>query len=202
MASLSGSSLSGGGSSGGGGGGGAGSWTLVEEITASDSATVDFEGIDDTYDIYMVEYDTVIPATDATYLYLQVGTGPTPTYVSAGGSYKFNNEVMSSTNTTSYRVSSTSATEIRCMATSVGGFGTDTGETAHGSIIVYNPANATLFTVTKHFLSFISSSSSNICTGYGSGLYNSATAVTALRLYMSTGNITSGTFKLYGKAKS
>jgi hypothetical protein len=40
--------------------------------------------------------------------------------------------------------------------------------------------------------------SSNIVSSKGHGFWNNTTAITGLRFYMGSGNITSGTFKLFG----
>ena len=60
-----------------------GGWEFVSAQTASSSANIDFTGLASGYDYQLYGYG-VLPATDATYLEYEYGTGGTPTYQTSG----------------------------------------------------------------------------------------------------------------------
>ena len=153
---------------------------LLSEQTASASATIDFTtGIDSTFTSYMIEIINAIPATDAAVLNLRVGTGATPTWVTSAN-YDTN-------------ASSGQTSMIFSNATS----NTATNGGICGKLDIYNPSSGSIATLIRgHTISVTNVPLSTTLDCYGR--YDQVTAVTAIRLFMSSGNITSGTFRLYG----
>ncbi len=61
----------------GGGGGSSGALTKIATQTASNSATLDFTGLTNTYNHLLLDCNSIISATNAVAAYLRVGTGST-----------------------------------------------------------------------------------------------------------------------------
>jgi len=177
--------------------GGGGGLTLLEQHTASSSATLDFTTcISATYDEYMIEFVGIIPATNSVSFVMRMGTGAGPTY-DTGANYGW------------------AAFTIRAAAT---GFdGVEGGTTAmrigysttidntstgslNGTIRLYDPQSTSLYKRWNGIVSMVASGGFRVV-DLCEGSYESTTAVTAVRFYMSSGNISSGTIRIYGVAK-
>lgn len=164
---------------------------LLQTKTASSSATIDFTSvIDSTYKKYLIECINVIPASDAI-LYLRYSTDNGGSYPVSG--YNYHMDISTMQADTYLGINSTSAVAI---------FLTGTIESSGyqgycGSISLYNPSSATPKSCVT--TGCIVNSSGDVANASGAGSAFSITApVTAIRFLMSTGNIASGTFKLYG----
>jgi len=175
--------------------GSAGSWIKVSTGTASSSATIAFTGLSNTYITYMVEFTNVVVASNGVNFYSQIGTGGTPTYAtsayydcvygrSSGGSLITNNDA----NAAQIQLNSGSA---GLPLTTAAGVGLD------GRFYIANPSQATLNHQMEWKIAYQGSGTESvICDG---GVeWRGTTAVTAIKFYMSSGNIASGTFTLYG----
>ncbi len=178
-------------------GGGGGALVLLQTQTASASAQLDFAtSITATYDEYMIEIVNIVPATDSVAFNMRFGTGGGPTY-DTGANY------------------GASHFTFRTGASGVGG--ADSGQTAiqlhfnntinntaaysvNGSLKLFGPASGA-HTVIDGMVTARASGISPIGT-LVMGRYLSTTAVTALRFYFSSGNIASGTIRVYGIAKT
>jgi len=72
--------------------------------------------------------------------------------------------------------------------------------TTNGEIEIYNPSQSSK----NHYITgkicaiYNNAGNANFVTGNFGAYYASTTAVTGIRMLMSTGNITSGVFKIYG----
>lgn len=179
------------------GGGGGGALVLLEQHTASSSATLDFTTcISATYDDYQIEIVNIIPATNAVALNFRCSTNGGSTY-DAGTNYD---------DTVVYASGSTVAV--------IGASGT--GKTA--GVVFDSVSNGTSYGVSAslHLADPLNTTQYKIFYGQGyaeySGgghfwlpmigcVYKSAAAVNALRFLMSSGNIASGTIRVYGIAK-
>jgi len=177
-----------------------GDWVLISTATASASATIDFTGLSNTYSSYQVRFSNVVPATDNVALFMRIGTGATPTY-QTGTDYLWivlaGNVVYGSTTYNAGNAANGSDDHILLT----GGILTNTASlsSCNGIVDVFNPSQST----TLHGIIFSTQyvdddAPDRMAQIKGDGLYKSTTAITALRFYLSSGNITSGTFKLYG----
>lgn len=182
--------------SGGGGGGGGGSLVLVEQHTASSSAQLDFTtAISGTYDEYLFEFDHVIPAANAVALQMLMGTGGGPTF-DTGGNYSWEAFVW----TAAAFISGGSTGDTKLQLSYTTHVSNDANWGICGKLRMFDPGSAIYKQVNGDF-HFYASDPARASVSIG-GAYESATAVTAIRFLMSTGNIASGTIRCYGVAKS
>lgn len=170
---------------------GGGSFVLISAAAASSSSSVDFEGLDSTYAAYMFTWDSVVPVTDAANLHVRVGTGATPTYQTGSvyaWSIVYDNDAAASGFT-----QSASDTSIKLLNSC----GNAANEVGNGKLMIYNPST----TAGYHSLNFETGFTNSVTATIfynGQGTYLSSTAVTAIRFFMTTGNISSGNFYCYG----
>jgi hypothetical protein len=188
--SMSGTTLN---ASGGGGGGG---WVLLEQHTASASASLDFTTcISSTYDEYRIEIVGLVPATASTNLLFRVSTDGGSTYVSSsdyayaawaygpGGSGQF---------------SSTSATSIAIVGFANLSNTSTKPETA--TLTLHDPESTSVHKTLSGIVSFWDTTP-NLATVMLAGAYKATTAVNAFQFFYSSGNIASGTIRVYGLEK-
>ena len=176
---------------------GGGAWTFIASATASASSSVDFtSGINSTYDTYMLTITSLVASSSSLRPFLQVsvgGTFATANYhyyvngygsgggaVDAGAAYGESMRLQGNTNMYS-----------------------DTAKTGSGIIYFHNPASTTTYS-NFHWKWTFWSLTDVVMNDHGSGLYNGSTgAIDGVRLLAgASGNFTSGTFRLYGLAKS
>jgi len=175
------------------------SLVLISTVTASSSANISFtSGIDSTYKEYIFKFIDVHPATDGATLELEASTNggssygvtKTTTYFTA-----YHAEDGSSQALTYYTdqdlAQSTSSQNITHYQ------GNDNDQSGSGTLQIFDPSSTTFV---KHFMTSHSESTlhdynvSNHVAGY----FNTTSAINAIKFSMSSGNIDSGTFKLYG----
>ena len=176
-----------------------GSFNLVEEHTASASASLPFTaGITSTYDEYDIEILNLVPVVNGDNLLIQVSTNGGSTYDSGsnyfwdGGSWRAASGFANGGGTdTSIDLSAANGLGVSSTAASSG---------ANFSLRMVNPLGGTASTqfFGKGFIPF-SGSSVRVMIEVG-GQYTPTTAVNAFRVTFSTGNIASGTVRLYGLA--
>lgn len=175
-------------------GGSAGALVLLEQHTASASATLDFTtAISATYDEYEIHFVGIVPATTNVSFQMQMGTGAGPTY-DTGNNYNYG-MLYSGIGDVPTQSSGSSVGAID-LAHSVS---TTTSYSTNGVIYLFNPGGSAF--------KFINGKIQSVAVGNlyqwgNSGVYKSTTAVTAFRFLMSSGNITSGIIRVYGVAKS
>jgi hypothetical protein len=184
-------------SSGGGGGG----LTLLEQHTASASATLDFTTwYSSTYDDYLIKLINIIPATAETELMLRLSTDGGSSYAATGYEYVGIANSTGNVGISSTGIQSTSDTHIKLFTLignteSYGVSGAiefpDPGSTTVKKSVNFGPLSAPLK----------SGATLRRYTTSGSGFYGSTSAVNAFRILFSSGNITSGTVRVYGFAK-
>jgi len=164
--------------------GGGGSLTLIASATASNSATVDFSNnLSATYDNYMLVWENCIVAGANTTFFLRVGTGAGPTYQAT--SY-----------TTGMSPGSNAGTTGICL-TKAADTSTAANRAGAGNVTVTNVNNASNDKVVVGTVGYWANSLADAVISV-SGRWQGATVLTSLRFINSTGNITSGVFKLYG----
>lgn len=174
-------------------GGSGGGLVLLEQHTASSSASLDFTTfISSTYDEYRFELIGVLPATDAVDLVGRVGTGGGPTWDTGSNYYWFFigqsllGQISGQGNPgTSFKIGPT----IENSVTGVG-----------GDFTLYNPQDATgrkvlAWNTVGNF------SDGNVGRMSGGAIWATSTALTGVQFLYSSGNIASGTIRAYGVEK-
>ena len=177
---------------------GGGSMALISTQTASSSSTISFaSGIDSTYKEYILKYINVHPSSDGQNFQVNFRDGSTAydatkttTVINSAHSedasvaevqYKASNDLAQSTS-------------FQNLAESVGA---DNDQCVSGQLHLFDPSNTTFV---KTFMSQTQNADSgnNTLSFFVAGYINTATAIDGVQFKMSSGNIDSGVFKLYG----
>lgn len=170
------------------------SWVKISSSAASNDSSIDFTGLSSTYEMYVIVVTDVIPATDDVHLYLRTSTDGGSSYDSGASDYGFGVIMSASPNPVGTEDTAHSAMQI---SRGGGSLGNDTGESGNFTIRLYNPS-----ATTKTFATWeganLRANGSLIKFHTGGAVRESAADVDAIRFVMSSGNISSGTFTLYG----
>lgn len=169
---------------------------LISSQVANGDAAIDFTGLDDTYDHYFIEFEGVQPATNGANFGFQIGTGATPTYVTSGYFYAGAGGVSSASSSVYVNSASSGASMLFAPDVRNGARFGASGRISFGG--VDDSARDPVFVYQVAW----SASSGALAVQNGSGKYNGATAFTAIRFLMSSGNISAGRFSLYGRKTS
>lgn len=177
----------------------AGALVFIASGTAANSAVINFNNnLSATYDNYMVVVENLVGVSNADLL-MDVGTGGTPTYSAttyagaSSGSGDGTTTNLSASSTTSFRFTVQATSDITVRSTSTDACG--------GILHVTNTQNASNYKGIQGFLAGnFSQAAGVLVTGFitSGGAWNTATALTSIRFKMSSGNISTGTFRLYG----
>jgi len=156
---------------------------FINTLTASTSSTIDFTGLSG-YSKYLIIFENVLASASGT-LSLRFGTGATPTYLTSSYGFQYSG-VTSGSSTNSDRitlVSALAATSAPGMSGSLFVEGMLSGYTSVQGLFYYTDV-----TSGSQYSSLVSAGTN----------WSSTVAKTALRFLPNPGNITSGTFSLYG----
>lgn len=171
---------------------------MISTVAASNQATVDFTGLDDTYDAYTLVISSAKPATDDVEAWIRVGTGGTPTYQTSGYRWSFNGAIAGTTQVGgSVSDSKIAMTQVPGATVAVGNA---TGENWSGRVEFNNP-EASDFMELSYRGQYSRAVGDSIHVD-GGGRYDTAGAITAIRFMFSSGNVSTGRFTLYGLRKS
>ena len=178
--------------------------TLIKTLTASSSSTLSFvDGssdvvLDSTYPIYVFKYINIHPATDDVIFQFNMSVDTGSNYNVAKTStyfYSYHNEGGSETGLVYYASGDLAqGTGAQPLSFSLGN-GND--ESLSGELTIYNPSSTTFvkqFIANNNVYHKSNFSQERFVAGYG----NTTSAVDAIKFEMSSGNIDSGTIKLYG----
>ena len=183
----------------------AGALTHIKTLTASSSSTLSFvDGssdvvLDNTYPVYLFKFINIHPQTNTTKLQINASAD-------SGSNY---NVTKTTTYFQAYHTESDSATALsyyanRDLAQSTSAqqlkdIGNTSDDSAAGTLHLFNPSSTTFV---KHFISTFTGptgeSTQNLHNTYVSGYFNSTSAINAIQFKAETGNVDSGTIKLYG----
>tara|TARA_A100001515_G_scaffold141122_1_gene137676 strand:- start:85 stop:600 length:516 start_codon:yes stop_codon:yes gene_type:complete len=170
----------------------AGSLILIQETTVSSAtATVTLTGIDSTFDVYKVVYDNVQCDTDAQNFRIRVTkSGSADTTSNYDQAYK---KLDSSTTFGNRSNTNQSYWETEEL-------GTATQEQNNGVLYLFNFNNSSEYSfITLEESTF---NTSQTLTGrQGGAVHTVESASDGIQFFMESGNIASGTFKLYGLVK-
>ena len=180
-----------------------GSMTLIKTITASSSSTVQFQDgssdvvLDSTYPVYLFKIINMHPATDNHIFEFQGNA-------SGGSGY---NETITSTVFRAYQTTGGSTsfqyvtTEDLAQSTDhqhlANGVGNANDECLSGELYLFNPSSTTFV---KHFIgrTQFTEADKGSFEHHIAGYFNTTSAIDEIQFRMASGNIDSGTFKLYG----
>jgi len=172
----------------------AGKWIKLATATASASATVDFTWLTSAYIAYKVVFAHVAPASDGVSFYLRTSTDNGGAYDAGVSDYDW--VALRWTGTTSAVSNDAADSEIELTGGAT--IGNASNENSSGCVILHNPT-AALYGTATWLISTAFTTGALLCFS-GSGRRLSAADVTAIRFLMSSGNIASGTFDLFGLA--
>lgn len=173
----------------------AGALVLLEQHTAANSAALDFTScISATYDTYQIELVNVVPASDASFL-MRMSTDGGSSY-DAGANYI--NATWQANQGTFDAPLNGGATDTEILVTN--SVESASPNSLNGSMKLYNPASAALYKMVTGQTATLKSDG-NFYSTLIAGQYTSATAVDAFRFLFASGNIASGTIRVYGVAK-
>ena len=175
-----------------------GALTLLSTQTASSSATIDFtSGIDSTYKEYIFKFINIHPASDGTHFQIGFRDGGssfdatmTTTFFRAGHA-EADNETYLAYRTDSDLAQSTSAQRLGIFV------GNDNDQCCSGFLHLFDPSNTTFV---KHFFArtsntyYVDYHQDEFIAGYA----NVTAAIDGVQFSMSSGNMDSGTIKMYG----
>ena len=178
---------------------GGGSLNLISTQTASSSSTISFtSGIDSTYKEYIFKFYDIHPATDNVDFQVNFSSD-------SGSNY---NVTKTTTFFAAYQNESGSATALTYadandLAQSTGfqmlndGVGNANDESCVGTLHLFDPSNTTFvkhFMATSHRHYYLDYA----IVDYMAGYCNTTSAIDAVQFKFESGNIDSGTIKLYG----
>jgi hypothetical protein len=172
-----------------------GGWVELQSVAASGSS-VDLEtDIGSTYTEYMVKWSNVYPSTD---------DGTMNATLKVGGSYvtdaAYRRHAMIPNSSIGTYAGNNSAADTKIQVAFT--FGNASGEGSDGTLYFGSPTGTDNFK-RIYFTAMIENSAGTSRILYGIGSYTGAvTAMTGIRLAMSTGNFSSGQFTLYGLTKA
>ena len=174
-----------------------GKMTLLQTQTASSSASISFtSNIDSTYPIYVFKFINIHPSADASFTF-QADTGTNTNY----------NQTITSSAFNAYHYENDGAYDLtyntnKDLAQSsnfqrIGTLNRENDDSCNGILHIFQPSDTTFV---KHFFCVMNRSAVTPATynDFVGGYFNTTTPLTRFQFKMSTGNIDSGTIKLYG----
>lgn len=166
---------------------------LIESGTVSAAAQKDI-AMPTGYQKVIIELDGVVPATSAATLIMRVSIDNAVSYKSGASDYKYA--------LTGYLEGGTANSAGSTAASGIlvtGGLATTANLAAVSTIVVPNPASATVIKPIRVTTEYNTSSGAGWASLHGLGLYSAAnTAITHIRLAMNTGNIASMNYRVIG----
>jgi hypothetical protein len=169
---------------------------LLEEHTASNSSSLSFtSSFTSTYDCYLIKFVNLVPVTNSSDIAIRFSTNGGSSYDS-GSNY---NQIywLQRTGTNSGGEANNTSFSI-----SVGGVSsTGSNGGACADMEVYNPLSATAFKQARAKGMYYYATGSQYVLIDWANAYLSTTAVNAFQVITSSGNIASGTVRVYGYAK-
>ena len=183
---------------------GGGSLVLISTQTASSSSTISFtSGLDSTYKEYIFKFINIHPATAETWFRfnLSIDGGSNYNVTKTSSAFVAYHDEADSTygKALTYHVHTDLAQSTSNQ--SLGYFtGTDNDASFCGTMHLFNPSNTTFV---KHFMVRTTNLNQDSGSSYAfefnyAGYGNTTSAIDAVIFQMDSGNIDSGTIKLYG----
>jgi hypothetical protein len=166
----------------------AGAMTLIQSLTASNSATLSFTGLSG-YRAYYLLFANMVPVTAGTNLYIYLGYGSTPTYITSGYHIE-----------STYSSNSSMSTQYTLWSANIAliSQGQQAGaQYATNGFLTINNTNSSTYPSVQYISSY--GNGSAYWTETGSGILASTNGpTTAIQVNYNSGNISSGSVTLYG----
>jgi hypothetical protein len=170
-----------------------GALILIATATASSSSSISFTSIPSGYDQYVVTLANVVPVTNGAQFYLQMGETGSCTLETSDYQWA----------AVFYNASGTSetgeATDSQIDLTStVGGITNASNIGVSGTITLFSLESSSLYKQYAGTISYLENGGYDTTSPVGGRYTGDTNAITCLTFFMSTGNISSGKFALYG----
>ena len=182
-----------------------GSMVLIKTITASSDSTISFvDGassvvFDNTYPIYKFEFINIHPGTNSVTFGFQADTGTNTNYnqTITSTSFRAQHNEAGDTNGIGYKTAHDLGQGTDFQHLTQNGQGGDNDQCFCGHLFIFNPSSSTFV---KHFTSRVTNMNEGDLEidGFVGGYFNTTTALTRVQFKFDSGNIDSGTIKLYG----
>lgn len=178
-----------------------GAWQYITTVNASNQSTVEFIGLTTTYIAYKILIYCIVPVTSGTYLQARTSSDNGTTYDSGSNNYGFASIYANDTGTAALNgIGGSTYTSIQIAPSGIGGNMVNTTMGNLFEITLFDPGtsyinNGPFF---EGFYNTVTASSGYVISGGGSR--NAAQVNNAIQFFMNSGNINSGTFKLFGLA--
>jgi hypothetical protein len=172
---------------------------LLEQHTASSSATLDFTCISAAFDEYMIEITGLMPATNWAIPELVVSSDGGSTWLNDSYYWNLAGCQFGGAGVPAYHGDNVAFMALWSDGTY--GVGTTGSPALEMSIRMRDPLNASYATWLSGQGHARAHDDNNYAFTWG-GVYYSVAAINAFRVIMSSGNIASGTIRVYGLAKS
>ena len=182
---------------------GGGSMNLISTQTASSSSTISFtSNIDSTYKEYIFKFINIHPSAESVFSF-QADTGTNTNY----------NQTITSTSFRAFHREDGGENGLGYITGGDQGqgtgfqhlmespqLGTNNDENLNGTLHIFDPSNTTFV---KHFMARTLSQNDDgqpayVLDGLFAGYFNTTSALTRFQFKFASGNIDSGTIKLYG----
>ena len=174
--------------------------TLIEQHTASTSASLDFPTcFSSTYDDYLIELVELLPATDNVIPYLRVTTNSGSSYDS-GANYNWAHANIIVSGATGSN-NAAAATAFKLFTDSTSTAGVDNGAPGYMTLRIMNPLGSTYAKKMWGQGMWTYNTGPNVYGEVWYGTYTPTTALTGFQFLYHSGNIASGTIRVYGVAK-
>ena len=176
---------------------GGGMWEYISSQTASNSSSIDFTTFSSDFRDFCVVVSCLRPATDNQRMYARffTGTGGSQAIYDASDGYKYAQIGQDNATLTGNDVS---VDHMRLSET----VGNDTSESANYEIIIY-AVDQQGYKQLRSWGVHTGSDSARVAVDNWAGLAERETVdITGIRIYMASGNITSGKVSLYGRKLS
>ena len=172
---------------------------LLSTQTASSSATIDFTSdIDSTYKEYQFHFTDIHPETNNVTFSFQVDTGTNTSYniTCTSTFFRVSADEADSSTALQYRTNDDQAqgTAFNKLCQTVGN---DNDQSCTGILHLFDPSSTTFV---KHFIATTNGCHEGDITRqvFTAGYFNTTTALTRVRFKFDSGDIDSGTIKMYG----
>ena len=176
-----------------------GKMTLISEQTASGSASISFtSGIDSTYPIYKFELINIHLSQDANNTHMSASTNGGSSYGITATTTQFQSLHWENDSSTALQYSTAGDLAQSTNPVDIGrSLGSGNDECGVATIYIFSPSSPTFV---KHFMSINNEYHSSDLTlqNFTAGYFNTQSPINAIQFSMSSGNIDSGTIKLYG----